>query len=106
MAEQNRTAVDARGAREATEGMVFSYIHHNGKLGVLIEVEGDVAPELLKELCQHITAVTPVPLGVNESDVPAEVIAKSREDATRIMLHVHQHGVGVCGIFTYEVAAV
>ena len=29
---------------------------------------------------------------------------KSREDATRIMLHVHQHGVGVCGVFTYEVA--
>ena len=29
---------------------------------------------------------------------------KSREEATRIMLHVHQHGVGVCGIFTYEVA--
>lgn len=29
---------------------------------------------------------------------------KSREDATRVMLHVHQHGVGVCGVFTYEVA--
>ena len=29
---------------------------------------------------------------------------KSREEATRIMLHVHQHGVGVCGVFTYEVA--
>ena len=29
---------------------------------------------------------------------------KSREDATRIMLHVHQHGVGVCGVFSYEVA--
>lgn len=29
---------------------------------------------------------------------------KSREDATRIMLHVHQHGVGVCGVYTYEVA--
>src|SRR3569832_213892 len=29
---------------------------------------------------------------------------KSRDDATRIMLHVHQHGVGVCGVFTYEVA--
>lgn len=28
----------------------------------------------------------------------------SVEDATRIMLHVHQRGVGVCGIFTYEVA--
>ena len=31
---------------------------------------------------------------------------KSREDATRIMLHVHQHGVGVCGVFTYEVAEI
>ena len=29
---------------------------------------------------------------------------KSREEATRVMLHVHQHGVGVCGVFTYEVA--
>jgi ATP-dependent Clp protease adaptor protein ClpS len=29
---------------------------------------------------------------------------KGREDATRIMLHVHQKGVGVCGVFTYEVA--
>ena len=29
---------------------------------------------------------------------------KNREDATRIMLHVHQNGVGECGIFTYEVA--
>ena len=29
---------------------------------------------------------------------------KSREEATRIMMHVHQHGVGECGVFTYEVA--
>jgi ATP-dependent Clp protease adaptor protein ClpS len=29
---------------------------------------------------------------------------KDREEAGRIMLHVHQHGVGVCGVFTYEVA--
>jgi ATP-dependent Clp protease adaptor protein ClpS len=28
----------------------------------------------------------------------------SIEDATQVMLHVHQRGVGVCGIFTYEVA--
>lgn len=26
------------------------------------------------------------------------------DEATRVMLHVHQRGVGVCGIFTYEVA--
>ena len=29
---------------------------------------------------------------------------KTADDAVRIMLHVHQHGVGECGIFTYEVA--
>jgi ATP-dependent Clp protease adaptor protein ClpS len=29
---------------------------------------------------------------------------KSREEATRIMLHVHRRGVGVCGVYTYEVA--
>ena len=29
---------------------------------------------------------------------------KNREQATRIMLHVHNHGVGECGIYTYEVA--
>ncbi len=29
---------------------------------------------------------------------------KNIDDATRIMLHVHNHGVGECGIFTYEVA--
>ena len=29
---------------------------------------------------------------------------KSREQATQIMLHVHRRGVGVCGVYTYEVA--
>ena len=30
--------------------------------------------------------------------------SKSHEEAINIMLHVHQKGVGVCGVFTYEVA--
>ncbi len=29
---------------------------------------------------------------------------KNRQEATTIMLHVHRRGVGVCGVFTYEVA--
>ena len=29
---------------------------------------------------------------------------KDSETAHRIMMHVHQHGIGECGVFTYEVA--
>ena len=29
---------------------------------------------------------------------------KSHEEATQVMLHVHQKGVGVCGVYTYEIA--
>ncbi len=29
---------------------------------------------------------------------------KSQEDATRIMLHVHQRGVGICGVYPFDVA--
>ena len=51
-------------------------------------------------------------LMLNDDYTPMEFVihvlerffAKGHEEATRIMLHVHQHGVGVCGVFTYEVA--
>ena len=36
--------------------------------------------------------------------VLVKYFAKDRDAATQIMLHVHQHGVGECGVFTYEVA--
>ena len=51
-------------------------------------------------------------LMLNDDYTPMEFVvlvlqryfSKSIEDATRVMLHVHQRGVGVCGIFPYEVA--
>ena len=33
-----------------------------------------------------------------------KIFGMNRSDTTRIMLHVHQRGVGICGVFTYEVA--
>ena len=32
------------------------------------------------------------------------IFNKNREEATQIMLHVHQNGLGLCGVYTYEVA--
>jgi ATP-dependent Clp protease adaptor protein ClpS len=29
---------------------------------------------------------------------------KNRDEAVQVMLHVHRHGVGICGVYTYEVA--
>jgi ATP-dependent Clp protease adaptor protein ClpS len=33
-----------------------------------------------------------------------KIFNKNREQAVEVMLHVHRHGVGICGVFTYEVA--
>jgi ATP-dependent Clp protease adaptor protein ClpS len=51
-------------------------------------------------------------LMLNDDYTPMEFVVhvlerffgKSHEEATRIMLHVHQRGVGICGVYTYEVA--
>ena len=32
------------------------------------------------------------------------IFGKNRDEAIQIMLHVHRHGVGICGVFTFEVA--
>ncbi len=51
-------------------------------------------------------------LMLNDDYTPMEFVVhilerffqKTREEATRIMMHVHRRGVGVCGVYTYEVA--
>ena len=37
-------------------------------------------------------------------DVLESLYNKAHEEATQIMLHVHQKGVGTCGVYTYEIA--
>ncbi len=62
-------------------GNVGSYVHFTGKIAVLIEVAGEATAELLKDLCMHVSAVSPAPLGVNEDEVPADVLEKERQIA-------------------------
>jgi len=61
---------------------VGGYVHHTGKVGALVELTGDgVTDELVKDLCMHVSAITPAPVGLTEDDVPAETIEKEKEIA-------------------------
>jgi elongation factor Ts len=65
-----------RFARFATEGLVESYIHGDGKIAVLVELsKGDSA--LAKDVCMQIAAAKPEYL--NREEVPAEAVNKEME---------------------------
>jgi len=72
-------------SRETREGVVGSYIHLNGKIGVLVEVncESDFVArnkefkELVKNIAMHIAASDPV--YVSPEEIPSEEIEKERE---------------------------
>ena len=67
-----------RGERAAAEGVVQSYIHANGKIGVLVEIDcetdfvarNDDFREFARDVALHIAAAAPQ--YVSESEVPAE----------------------------------
>ena len=74
-----------KGSRGTPEGRVGSYIHTNGKLGVLIEVNcetdfvarNDVFADLVKDLCMQIAATDP--MDVSSETVPQEMIDRERK---------------------------
>jgi len=76
---------DKKASRQTSEGLVGSYIHHNGLVGVLVEVncETDFVARnedfqtFVRDLCQHIAAANPTYL--NPEDVPQEVLEKEKE---------------------------
>jgi elongation factor Ts len=71
-----------RGDKETKEGKIISYIHANGKIGVLLELncetdfvaKNEAFDELGKEICLQIAAASP--LYINKESVPADVIEK------------------------------
>jgi elongation factor Ts len=74
-----------RAARATSEGVVQSYIHLGGKIGVIVEVncetdfvaKTDDFKEFAKNIAMHIAASRP--LGIVPEDVPQTVIEKEKE---------------------------
>jgi len=68
-----------RGERAASEGLVHSYVHHNGRVGALVEVDcetdfvarNDDFADFAREVASHVAAASP--LYVSEEDVPEDV---------------------------------
>jgi ATP-dependent Clp protease adaptor protein ClpS len=113
------------GASASSKAVAFKYLIHDRRLicppgenksmaerkqggqsnGAGSSVVTEVKPKTQKPSLYRV-------LILNDDYTPMEFVVyvlerffnKSREDATRIMLHVHQNGVGVCGVYTYEVA--
>jgi len=79
------TKAEKKGIRSAQEGLVYSYIHHGGRLGVLVEVncetdfvaKTDGFNELVHNLAIQIAATNPV--SVSREQVPEELV-KSEQD--------------------------
>ncbi|MHA7812678.1 MAG: translation elongation factor Ts [Phycisphaerales bacterium] len=55
------------------------YVHHDGKTGSLVEAQGDVDDEVLRQLAMHVTAVMPRPLGLTSDDIPEDMVEKERK---------------------------
>jgi elongation factor Ts len=71
-----------RYARFKTDGVIGSYVHHNGRVAVLVDVSGGAGPvvqAVAKSIAEHIAAGVPkVPLGVNREEIPKEIVDRER----------------------------
>jgi len=75
---------EKRIGKQTSEGMIGSYIHHNGKIGVLVEVNcetdfvarTDDFKQLVKAIAEHIAAAAPV--AVDKDQVPADKVEKEK----------------------------
>ncbi len=75
---------DKRADRAATQGLVESYVHHSGKVGVLVEINcetdfvarTDDFKQLARDVAMHIAAAAP--LAVSADQLPADVVERER----------------------------
>jgi elongation factor Ts len=85
--EKGTLQASKKSDRKTGEGVIGSYIHSGGKIGVLIEVncetdfvaKNEEFQELVKDLAMQVAGSFPEPLYVSKENVPAEVMEKEKE---------------------------
>ncbi len=83
--ERGQAAANKKSSREAGEGLVEAYIHFNGRVGVLVEVncETDFVArtpefkEFARNIALHVASMDPVTVGVG--DIPDNVLEEERQ---------------------------
>ena len=78
---------EKRSGKQTSEGIITSYIHHNGKVGVMVEVNcetdfvarTDDFKTLAREIALHIASAAPV--SVDKDGVPVETVESERRIA-------------------------
>ena len=83
--EKGLSKAQKRAGRATTEGVIGSYIHSTGKIGVMVEIKcetdfvarSDRFQEFARNVAMQIAAANPVCLA--PADVPADLLAKERE---------------------------
>jgi elongation factor Ts len=78
---------EKRAGRVASQGVVVSYLHHNGQVGALVELNcetdfvarTDDFQQLARDIALHVASADPI--GVSAADVPEELIARERRIA-------------------------
>ena len=81
---KNIAKADKRAGRQAAEGVIDTYVHFNGKIGVLVELNcetdfvarTDDFRQLTKDICLHVASAAP--LAVRIEDLPAELVETER----------------------------
>jgi elongation factor Ts len=106
--ERGKIIAEKKSSREVSDGLIFSYIHQNGKIGVLLKLncETDFVAKteefnaLGKDLCMHIAAMNPKT--VSKDDVPED----SEEEALLDQAFVKDPSKKISELVTENIAKV
>jgi elongation factor Ts len=84
--ERGQALAAKKSSREASEGLIDAYVHFNGRVGVLVEVNCETdfvarTPEFREfahNVALHVASAQPQPLAVAPEDIPAEEVEEER----------------------------